>query len=104
MPSVRDPRGNVDGLPIVVLEAMAAARPVVATDVSGMTLAVADGETGLLVPEKDPEALAEAVTTLLADPARARRLGETGRRRVETELNWPAIATHHDRLYRAAVE
>lgn len=103
MPSVRDPRGNVDGLPVVVLEAMAAGKPVVATAVSGLPLAVADGETGLLVPEKDPAALAAAVTGLLADPERARRLGEAGRARVRAELNWDAVAAVHDRLYRAAV-
>lgn len=104
MPSLRDQRGNVDGLPIVVLEAMAAGRPVVASDVAGLPLAVADGETGVLVPERDPAALASAVGELLADPERARRFGEAGRRRVERELNWAAVAAIHDRLYRRAVE
>ncbi len=89
-------------MPIVVLEAMAAGRPVVASDVAGLPLAVADGETGLLVPERDPAALAAAVGALLADPERARRLGAAGRRRVEAELNWEAIAAVHDRLYRQA--
>jgi len=103
MPSVRDPAGNVDGLPIVVLEAMAAGKPVVATDVSGMPLAVTDGESGCLVPERDARALADAVTELLAEPDRARRLGEAGRRRVEDDLNWDSVAAIHDRLYRAAV-
>lgn len=103
MPSVRDPKGNVDGLPIVVLEAMAAGLPVVASDVSGIPMAVEPGETGLLVPEKDPEALADAVLELLEDPERARRLGQAGRRRVADELNWPAVARIHDRLAREAV-
>jgi glycosyltransferase involved in cell wall biosynthesis len=102
MPSLRDERGNVDGLPIVVLEAMAAGRPVVASDVAGLPLAVSDGETGLLVPERDPAALATAVGSLLADPGRARRLGEAGRSRIERELNWAAVAEIHDRLYRRA--
>ncbi len=103
MPSIRDPGGNIDGLPIVVLEAMAAARPVVATDVAGLPLAVAHGETGLLVAEKDAAALAEAISQLLADGERRRRLGEAGRRRVEEELNWRAVATVHDRLYQKAL-
>jgi glycosyltransferase involved in cell wall biosynthesis len=77
--------------------------PVVATAVSGMGLAVADGDTGLLVPEKDPAALAAAVAGLLADPERARRLGEAGRRRVRDELNWGAVAAIHDRLARRAL-
>lgn len=102
MPSVRDPRGNVDGLPIVVLEAMAAGKPVVATDVSGMRLAVADGETGRLVPERDPAALAGAVSELLESPERAAEMGRAGRLRVEKELNWEAVAAIHDRLYRRA--
>ncbi|HEX4955726.1 MAG TPA: glycosyltransferase [Thermoanaerobaculia bacterium] len=102
MPSIRDRRGNVDGLPIVVLEAMAAGKPVVATDVSGIPLAVQAGKTGLLVPEKSPEALAAAISELLADPVRAATLGAEGRRRVRHELNWGAIAAEHDRLYRQA--
>ena len=102
MPSVRDARGNVDGLPIVVLEAMAAGKAVVATAISGLPLAVTDGVTGRLVPERDPAALAAAVLELLGDPERARRLGEAGRRRVRDELNWDAVAAIHDRLYRRA--
>jgi len=102
MPSVRDERGNVDGLPVVVLEAMAAARPVVASAISGMPLAIEDGVHGRLVPERDPEALAGAIVDLLTDPEAARRLGEAGRRRVEEELNWGAVAAIHDRLYRVA--
>lgn len=103
MPSIRDPKGNVDGLPIVVLEAMAARRPVVGTAVSGLPLAVLDGETGLLVPEKDPAALAGAVAALLADPQRAEAMGERGARRVREELNWDAVAAIHDRLYQRVV-
>lgn len=104
MPSVRDPKGNVDGLPIVVLEAMAAGLPVVASNVSGLPMAVEPGNTGLLVPEKDAQALAEAVLELLDDSDRARRLGQAGRQRVAEELNWPAVARIHDRLAREAVE
>ncbi len=102
MPSVRDPRGNVDGLPIVVLEAMAAGRPVVASDVSGLPLAIEDGRTGLLVPAGRPEAIADAVVALLEDPERARALGERAKARIESELNWDAVAAIHDRLYRRA--
>lgn len=102
MPSVRDAKGNVDGLPIVVLEAMAAGKPVVASDVSGLPLAVRHGETGTLVPERDPAALAAAIRDLLGDRERARRWGERGRARVADELNWPAIARRHDQLLRGA--
>jgi glycosyltransferase involved in cell wall biosynthesis len=71
-----------EGLPIVLLEAMAHARPVVATPVGGTPELVTDGETGLLVPTRDPEALAAALRRLLDDPELARRLGEAGRARV----------------------
>jgi glycosyltransferase involved in cell wall biosynthesis len=71
-----------EGLPLVLLEAMARARPVVATPVGGTPELVVDGETGLLVPPRDPHALAEALRRVLDDPDLARRLGEAGRARV----------------------
>jgi glycosyltransferase involved in cell wall biosynthesis len=71
-----------EGLPVVVLEAMAQRRPVVATPVGGTPEVVADGETGLLVPPRDPHALAAAIRKLLADPERRQRMGEAGYRRA----------------------
>jgi glycosyltransferase involved in cell wall biosynthesis len=71
-----------EGLPVVALEAMAQRRPVVATPVGGTPEVVADGETGLLVPPRDPQALAGAIRELLADPERRRRMGEAGYRRA----------------------
>ncbi|MFN2628006.1 MAG: glycosyltransferase [Gaiellaceae bacterium] len=76
----------IEGLPLVVLEAMAQARPVVATAVGGTSELVADGETGVLVPAGKPEALARALHELVRDPGRARRLGQAGRRRVEARF------------------
>jgi glycosyltransferase involved in cell wall biosynthesis len=72
-----------EGMPLVVLEAMDAGVPVVASAVSGIPEVVVDGETGWLVPPEDPEALAGALTEVLGGPAEARRRGEAGRRRVE---------------------
>jgi glycosyltransferase involved in cell wall biosynthesis len=71
-----------EGLPLVLLEAMARGRPVVATPVGGTPELVTDGETGLLVPPRDPEALAAALRRVLDDPELARRLGEAARARV----------------------
>lgn len=71
-----------EGLPLTVLEAMAHGRPVVATSVGGTPELVEDGETGLLVPPRDPQRLADALRELLGDPERARQMGEAGRRRV----------------------
>lgn len=76
-----------EGLGIVLLEAMAYARPLVAAAVGGVNDVVVDGETGLLVPPRSPEALARAITALLTDRQRAARLGEAGARRLETEFS-----------------
>ena len=72
-----------EGMPLVVLEAMAAGRSVVASRVSGIPEVVLDGGTGWLVPPEDPEALASALAHALADPLEAARRGEAGRRRLE---------------------
>lgn len=71
-----------EGSSLAAMEAMAAGRPVVATAVGGVPEVVADGETGLLIPPGDAEALAAAVEALLADPERAAEMGERGRRRA----------------------
>lgn len=71
-----------EGLPLAVVEAMATGLPVVASAVGGMTEVVEHGVTGLLVPPENPEALASALSQLLRDPARCKRMGEEGRDRV----------------------
>jgi glycosyltransferase involved in cell wall biosynthesis len=88
-----------EGMPLVVLEAMAAGIPVVASAVSGIPEVVVDGETGWLVPPEDPQALAGALAAALAHPAEARRRGEAGRRRVDERYR-PANAAA---AWRAAV-
>jgi glycosyltransferase involved in cell wall biosynthesis len=80
-----------EGLPMSVLEAMAHGRPVVATPVGGTPEVVADGETGLLVPPRDPTALAAALRRLVADPDLRRRLGDAGRRRVAERFTATAM-------------
>lgn len=71
---------RTDSLPLVVIEAMLAGRPVVATDVGGMSELLKDGENGLLVGAEDVAALKEGLLLLLDDPSRARRLGANARR------------------------
>ncbi len=75
----------------VVHMAFTFGRPVVATDVGDLGALVRTGETGTLVPPDDPEALADALTELLADPALARRLGEGARQLMDTTASWNAI-------------
>jgi glycosyltransferase involved in cell wall biosynthesis len=81
-----------EGMQVSLIEAMAAARPIVATAVGGTPDAVADGETGLLVPPANPDALADAVIRLLGDRERMRRMGAAGRMRAEREFDNRAVA------------
>jgi glycosyltransferase involved in cell wall biosynthesis len=83
------------------LEAMACGRPVIGSAVGGLTFTIADGETGFLVPPRDPEALAGRLRQLLTRPALVRRLGRAARARVEREFTWPVTATRTAALYRA---
>ncbi|HEX2252093.1 MAG TPA: glycosyltransferase [Thermoanaerobaculia bacterium] len=101
LPAVHDRRGNVDGLPNVILEAMASGLPVVASAISGIPLAVADGVTGRLVPEADADALAVALDGLLGDREAARRLGRAGRDKAAAELTWRAVAARYRSAYEA---
>lgn len=72
--------------PLSILEAMACARPVVCTEVGGIGEMVEHGVTGYLVPVRDPQALSDRIKGVLSDPALATRMGQAGRRRVETEF------------------
>ncbi len=83
VPSVVDDTGDRDGLPNVVLEALASERPVVATRVGAIESAIVDGNTGLLVEADDPAGLARAIGHLAADSGVARALASRGRRLVE---------------------
>ena len=80
--SVTAADGDCEGMPVAVLEAMSCALPVVSTRHSGIADAVQDGITGLLVAEHDVDGMADAIASLLEDPARAEAMGKAGRRRV----------------------
>lgn len=88
LPTGDDGRGQVEGFGLVFVEANAYGKPVVAGRSGGVADAVLDGETGLIVEPDQPEALAEAILSLMREPARAQEMGVNGRRRVGTELNW----------------
>ena len=87
LPCVVAPTGDRDGLPTSVLEAMALGLPVVTTAVNGLVDAVIHEATGLVVPEHDPAALADAIGRLLSNPTLARRLADAARHRVETRFS-----------------
>ncbi len=88
LPTGQDAGGQVEGFGLVFAEAQARGKPVVAGRSGGVTDAVIDGETGLLVPPDDPEALAESIASLLSDPERATALGAKAKERIARELNW----------------
>jgi alpha-maltose-1-phosphate synthase len=92
-PSIYEPLG------IVNLEAMACGTAVVASRTGGIPEVVADGQTGLLVPPGEPEALAGGLNALIRDPDRAAAMGQAGRKRAVAEFGWPAIAAQTVALY-----
>lgn len=98
-PSIHDENGNVDGLPTTVLEAMAAGRPVIASQVAGMELVVQPWKTGILTPEYDDMALADALTVVLTQPRLKKLLGDNARRAVEDKFNWGDVAARFEQIY-----
>ena len=88
-----------EGMPNIALEAMAAALPVLATAVGGTPEVVIDGETGLLVPPGDAEALTSAITRLLKNPQLREEMGQAGRKRVESEFSINNTVREVKRLY-----
>lgn len=88
-----------EGIALTLLEAMAAGLPVVATDVGGNREVVVPGETGVLVPPRAPEAMADAILGLVADPLRAHQFGLAGRARVEREFSLKQTVQQYEELY-----
>ena len=88
-----------EGMPNAVLEAMAAGKPVVATEVGGVPELVLHGETGILVPPGDPDALAHAILDLCTDPVKAHTMGAAARVRVQEHFRIAAMIEKTDGLY-----
>jgi glycosyltransferase involved in cell wall biosynthesis len=103
LPAIFDDRGDTEGLGVVLIEALQNARPVVASAVGGIVDVIQHEKTGLLVPEKNPQAIADAVLRLLENPELARRLGQTGREEAEWQFDWDRITNETERLYWRAV-
>ncbi|HSP79823.1 MAG TPA: glycosyltransferase, partial [Myxococcaceae bacterium] len=91
---------SAEGLSNAVMEGMAAGRPMVVTAVGGNPELVADGQRGLVVPPRQPSALAGAFRLLLKDRSRGQRMGEAARAFVERELSLERMVRRHDALYR----
>lgn len=89
-----------EGFSNAILEGMAAGLPMVVTDVGGNAEAVVNGETGLVVPPRDPAALGEAIVQIACYPSRARAMGATGKRRAENLFGMDRCVQAYDMLYR----
>jgi glycosyltransferase involved in cell wall biosynthesis len=92
-----------EGFGVTCLEAMAHGRPVVATGVGGLRDLVIDGETGVVVPARDPAALRAALERLLGDPQLRLRLGEAGRERARAHFSWEKVTHSTVQTYAEAV-
>lgn len=103
MPAVTDWKGEQEGFGMVLVEAMASDLPVVATRSGGIPDVVTEGETGLLVPERDAAALAAAAARLLDDPAFAVRLAEAAHVDLDRRFSPAGLAAGFDAVYRRAV-
>jgi colanic acid/amylovoran biosynthesis glycosyltransferase len=98
-PSVTAADGDAEGLPTVVLEAAATARPLVATRHSGIPEIIVDGKTGFLVAERDVEALADRLLSLLGNVELRKRMGEAGRKRIEEKFDLRKQAKRLEEIY-----
>lgn len=93
-----------EGMPNVIMEAMAGSKPVVATAVGGTPELVIPGETGLLVPPRDPEALAQACQKMLENPGRALEMGQAGRSRIEKFFSIEKMVRDTENVYQRLLE
>src|SRR2546423_3393096 len=91
---------GVEGFSNSITEYMAAARPVVATDIGGAREAIVEGQTGFIVAPGDDEAMATRIVALLQDAERAREMGRRGRQVVEQKFSWAAQLERTEQLYR----
>ena len=103
VPSVRDEAGNVDGLPNVVLEALASGTPLVTTVAGGIGSVVTHDRTALVVPERDAAAIRDALTALAGDPPRRARLGAEARALAEVGFGWSRTAERLEAAYDRAL-
>lgn len=99
LPAIVDSKGDTEGLGVVLIEAMELGLPIVASNVGGIPDVVVDGETGILVPEKDPKALADAFKRLAADSALTEGLLMGARKRIAECFSWDKIVERQIKVY-----
>jgi phosphatidyl-myo-inositol dimannoside synthase len=103
LPSVRDDRGNVDGLPNIVLETLATGTPLVTTGAGGIGSVARKDDTAFVVPQRDARALAGEIGRVLADAAHAHAVAARGRALVQREFGWDRTAKRFESAYARAL-
>ena len=100
LPAIVDHKGDTEGLGVVLIEAMELGLPIVASNVGGIPDVVVDGKSGILVPEKDPVALADAFKRLEADATLIQKLLAGARKRIEECFTWDGIIERQIEVYK----
>ena len=95
---------HYEGLPTVLLEAMSCGLPVVATAVSGNVDVIVPGKNGLLIPPKNPEIMANSISTLIENKELRERLGAMARNTIEENYTWDIVAQKYVKLFRKVIE
>ena len=103
LPAIVDSKGDTEGLGVVLIEAMELGLPIVASDVGGIPDVVVDGESGILVPEKDPQALANAFKRLESEPELVQKLLEGSRKRIRECFTWDGIIDRQIAAYKKII-
>ena len=103
LPAIVDSKGDTEGLGVVLIEAMELGLPIVASNVGGIPDVVIDGESGILVPEKDPVALADAFKRLESDPTLVKKLLDGARKRIEECFTWDGIIERQIDVYNKVI-
>ncbi len=103
LPAIIDSKGDTEGLGVVLIEAMELGLPIVASNVGGIPDVVIDGESGILVPEKDPQALANAFKRLESEPGLVKQLLEGSRKRIRECFTWDGIIERQIAEYKKVV-
>src|SRR5574341_68182 len=99
LPAIIDSKGDTEGLGVVLIEALNYKKPVIASAVGGIPDIVIDSQTGLLVPQKDPQKLADAILRVLQDTALSKRLGENGYHHCQKHFSWESITQELIQIY-----
>lgn len=104
VPSIVTSRGDTEGLPVVILESLAAGKPVIATSVGGIPDAIEDEETGILVQDRSPDGVIEAVRRLLGNRELCDSLGKNAMKKAKSQYSWHAISERFESIIQNIVQ